>query len=223
MSSHLEELPLFPLNLVLFPYAEMQIRVFESRYREMVNFCMQCDTGFGVVLIKSGQEVGEPAEPYLVGTAVRIVSVQTFDDGQMDVVIKGERRFRIRKLDQSRPYLVGYVEPLIEMELEPSPRADALLMKTRESFQTYMENYFSRFEMRVVKTNLPEDATALSFAVAHTLHIENLEKQHLLETTDTLERISAMLPILQAHIEATAPPRYQKLTSEELSEWITNN
>ena len=81
MADRLEEIPLFPLNTVVFPYAHMQVHVFETRYREMIRHCMQYDQSFGIVLIRQGSEAGGVAEPYMVGTAVRIVKVQTHSDG----------------------------------------------------------------------------------------------------------------------------------------------
>ena len=224
MAEHLEEMPLFPLNTVLFPYAQILLHVFEDRYREMIRHCMQNDQGFGIVLIRSGSEVGEPADPYLIGTAVRIVSVQTFDDGKMDVKVQGERRFRIRRMDEeSQPYLVGQVEPVIEMVVEDTPRADALLIKTREYVQSYIESYFSRFDMKIAKVKLPQDATALSFVVANFLQIENIQKQHLLETTDTLDRISEMLPILERHLNENQTPDYVRVDWRQVEEFITPN
>jgi len=67
MGGHLEPLPLFPLHTVLFPYAPLQLHVFESRYRELIQYCSEEDTGFGIVLIRQGAEVGGEAEPYMVG------------------------------------------------------------------------------------------------------------------------------------------------------------
>ncbi len=224
MAEHLEEMPLFPLNTVLFPYAQILLHVFEDRYREMIRHCMQNDQGFGIVLIRSGGEVGEPADPYLIGTAVRIVSVQTFDDGKMDVKVQGERRFRIRKMDEeSQPYLIGQVEPVIEMVVEDTPRTDALLIKTREYVQSYIESYFSRFDMKIAKVKLPQDATALSFVVANFLQIENIQKQHLLETTDTLDRITEMIPILERHLHETETPDYVRVDWRQVEEFITPN
>src|SRR5579863_7566944 len=111
MSQELEELPLFPLSTVLFPYATVQLHVFEERYRQLVHDCLQLDTSFGIVLIRSGPEVGGQAEPYMVGTTVRITRVHTYDDGRMDIQVQGERRFRIRRIDNTKAYLVGHVEP----------------------------------------------------------------------------------------------------------------
>jgi uncharacterized protein len=223
MGGRLEEMPLFLLNTVLFPYAQVQLHVFEDRYKEMIRHCSQYDQGFGVVLIKTGEEVGGEAEPYLVGTAVRIVSVHTYDDGRMDVRVQGERRFRIRRFDESRPYLVGQVEPVIEMEIETDDDADALVRRARDYVEAYIQGYFARYDVKVAKIKLPQDATALSFVVANFLQAENLVKQRLLETTDTLERLGDMLPILQQHILEARTPVTFRLNREMLAEWITPN
>jgi Lon protease-like protein len=218
MSEHLEEMPLFPLNTVLFPHADLQVHVFEERYREMVRNCVQYDTGFGVVLIRAGSEVGAPAEPYMVGTAVRIVKVQTYEDGKMDVHVRGQRRFRIRRLDESRSYLVGHVEPVVELEVEDSERADELIEKVRESVHHLLEEQFSKLDVKVTSIRLPQDATDLSFVVANLLHCENIRKQHLLETTDTVDRIAEMLPILEQQIiEAEEADKVESLTNFRLT------
>ena len=68
-------LPLFPLNLVLFPFSRVQLHIFEQRYRQMIRFCLDNDQPFGIVMIRTGEEVEGEAEPYLIGTAVRIIDV----------------------------------------------------------------------------------------------------------------------------------------------------
>lgn len=231
MAAELEEIPLFPLNTVLFPYAEIVVHIFEDRYREMMRHCLQYDTGFGVCLIRSGEETGDTPDPYMVGTYARIISAQTYDDGRIDVKVRGERRFRIRRLDDSRPYLVGHVEPVVEAEVEDSPRSDALALKTRECLQEYIEASFKRLDYHVAKVQLPHDATALSFLAATFLNMENIRKQHLLETTDTVDRIAELLPVLEEHmqqaeelhiIEAELPDTI-RLTSQDFDEVISNN
>ena len=232
MATKLEEIPLFPLNTVLFPYSEIMVHVFEERYREMMRACLQLDTGFGVCLIRSGEEVGsENPDPYMVGTYARIVSAQSFDDGRIDLRVRGERRFRIRKIDDSKPYLVGHVEWLHEIPIEESPRADALAIKTREYLEQYIETSFEQFDIRVAKIKFPQDPTALSFRAAAFLNIENIRKQHLLETTDTIDRITEILPVLEEHmlhaqemqiIQADLPETI-RLSSQDFDDMIVNN
>lgn len=222
MALELEELPLFPLNTVLFPYAQIQLHVFEERYRELVRDCISYDSPFGIVLIRAGEEVGGEAEPYMVGTVVRIVNVQNFDDGRMDIQVQGERRFRIRRLLDPKPYMLGLVEPLIELEIEDTPRMDALVMKAREEFQLLVENLFAKQDFNV-EVRFPSDATALSFTIANLLPMENLEKQRLLETTDTMERLKGLIPILQRQNLEARPPSYYRIGGSDLQEWINPN
>src|SRR3990172_3261195 len=108
----MERLPLFPLRTVLFPGMPLPLRIFEERYRLMIGRCLEQRAPFGVVLIRSGEEVGGPAEPYDVGTTARIVRVQRLEDGRMNLVALGERRFRIVHLDRSEPHLSGDVDYL---------------------------------------------------------------------------------------------------------------
>jgi len=222
MAQHLEELPLFPLHTVLFPYASLLLNVFEERYREMVHHCLEYDLPFGVVLIRQGEEVGGNAEPYMVGTAVRVQHVNTYDDGRMDVNVHGERRFRVRKIDESKPYLVGYVEPVFELEVEEDPRTETLVMDVRESFRILIEGVFGRPDYNI-QILFPADPTALSFVVANFLTLENREKQRLLETTDTVERLGELKPLIERQIVEAKSPRYFKLTRQHLDEWISPN
>ena len=220
MSEKLEELPLFPLQTVLFPYAEQYLHIFEPRYQEMVQFCLKEDRPFGVVLIRSGSETGR-AEPYLVGTAVRIVGMHTYEDGRMDIHVRGERRFRIRNLDDTKSYLVGYVEPVVEMEFDEGSDTPELLARAKDEVEALIQKVFAHKQYDV-QVMFPSDPIALSFAIANLLPMENLDKQHLLETTDTFERVSALLPILESQILEVKQPFY-KIGSVELAEWITPN
>lgn len=223
MSQALEQLPLFPLQTVLFPYAHIQLHVFEDRYLEMVRECLEFEKPFGIVLIRHGQEVGGPADPYMVGTMVRVTSVIELESGAMDIRVKGEQRFRIRRIDESKSYMVGLVEPLVEVETPDSPRTDALVMRCREDFQAWIRQMITKQGFNV-QIKFPEDVTALSFAIANLLPIENLEKQRLLELTDTLERISGLIGLLETQIIDGEPNiGISKINPDDLSEWVSKN
>lgn len=221
MSKKLEEMPLFPLHAVVFPYATVQVHVFEERYREMIEQCMEFEAPFGICLIRHGSETGD-SEPYMVGTAVRIVHVMRFDDGRMDVRVKGERRFRIRRLDESAPCLHGWVEPVIEIDLDDSPRTDALVMRAREGFRAWIEHIFARQDFNV-SIEFPSDPTKLSFEIANYLPLGNTEKQRLLETTDTLERLGTLIPLIDQQILEASTQTVSKITTKDLSDWIFPN
>jgi Lon protease-like protein len=88
-------LPLFPLNTVLFPGGVLPLKVFETRYVDMVRQCMKSETPFGVVRIKSGQEVGVAAEPETVGCLANIMQWDMQDLGVLLLRTQGGERFRI--------------------------------------------------------------------------------------------------------------------------------
>jgi len=220
MADKLEELPLFPLDTVLFPYGTMQIRITNPLHRQIIRRCLEFEQGFGIVLTRTKPD-GEAEDPYMVGTAVRIEQVDELEDGSLDVRVQGERRFRIRKLDYSREFLTGFVEPVVELEVEDNPRTDALVMRARESFSMLIEGVLARpnYNIQVV---FPSDPTALSFVIANFLPLENLEKQRLLETTDTQGRLADLIPLIEQQI-VTARPRVYRLGAEHLKEWINRN
>lgn len=83
------KLPLFPLNTVLFPGMALRLHIFEPRYRLMVADCLANGGLFGVVLIRSGREVGEPAVPHSVGTTAHISGAERLPDGRLNIEVFG--------------------------------------------------------------------------------------------------------------------------------------
>src|SRR5437879_8950789 len=90
-----ELLPLFPLTTVLFPEMLLPLHIFEPRYRLLVRRCMDDDRPFGVVLIRSGQEVGATAEPHAIGTQAKIMAFSPLSDGRSYIVVRGIRRYAL--------------------------------------------------------------------------------------------------------------------------------
>jgi len=96
--------PLFPLNTVLFPGGVLPLRIFEPRYLDMVSRCLRTDCGIGVVLIREGQEVGQAAETYNVGTLCKIRYWNHRPDGMLGITLEGQQRFSIlsRQVSQNQ-------------------------------------------------------------------------------------------------------------------------
>lgn len=93
------KIPLFPLDTVLFPGTALPLHIFEDRYREMVGECLRDEREFGVVRAQTDQMA-------LVGCTAKIVRVmEKYDDGRMDILCEGDRRFEIEGLDDSRNFL----------------------------------------------------------------------------------------------------------------------
>jgi len=107
------QLPLFPLNTVLFPGGVLPLRVFEARYMDMVRQCMKTATPFGVVLITSGGEVGTPAATEAVGTVAHIVAWDMPQLGLLHLRAVGDERFHIEQAEvQPDGLQLARVEPI---------------------------------------------------------------------------------------------------------------
>ena len=114
------QLSLFPLNVVLFPGMPMPLHIFEERYKAMIGECVDREEPFGIILIKEGQEVGEPAEPVKVGTTARIVQVERLEEGRLNIMTRGEKRFEVVEITHQVPYLAGQVRYFTEEPGDPA-------------------------------------------------------------------------------------------------------
>ena len=117
MMNEQDWIPIFPLNTVLFPRGVLPLRVFETRYVDMVRECMKSSTPFGVVAIRAGNEVGTAAEPYDVGTLAQIIACDVEDLGVLLLHTQGGERFRIIEKRTQR-------NQLIEARIAPLPVDD---------------------------------------------------------------------------------------------------
>ena len=115
-------IPLFPIKRVLFPFTAMVLKVFETRYRDMVSDCLRQQKDFGVVLIKSGSEhmqISNPRKPelYDIGTLASIIDVDSFEDSSLAITIMGQNKFRLLESTLEQNNLIsGEIE---ELEEEP--------------------------------------------------------------------------------------------------------
>jgi len=183
MSLKRRELPLFPLNTVLFPEMTLPLRIFEPRYLQMVEDCMREDALFGVVCIQSGPEVGGPALPYTIGTTARIVGVERESPELLHVVTVGQERFRIRELVSGKPYLVGKVEPFPLTKLD-APEVGTIVDAQMPLLTVYLELLSQVSELEIALQRSPESAEAVAYFVAMLLQVPLSIKQRLLGIAD---------------------------------------
>ena len=196
MEQATQEIPLFPLNVVLFPRMMLPLHIFEERYKEMINGCLASDSRFGVVLIKEGQEVGETAVPHDVGTVAHITRVTSLDEGRMNLITLGERRFRLEEVTQWQPYLKGHVrffEP--EPVGEPTPTTQSI-EALRRMLDAYLKSLLGLRGGWVREVNSPTDPVELSFYIATVLRDENDPLQRILEAPAAVERLELLTPLL---------------------------
>ena len=196
-----DDLPLFPLHVVLFPDMPLPLHIFEPRYRELVMRCREENTPFGVVLIQEGDEEGDPATPHLVGTTARITQFEEMPDGRMNILVFGEKRFRVTQASHDKPYLSAKVEPLDEEDDEPDqvqPAAEAVA----DLFKKYLRALFAMTGRSLSALQLPQEPAYLSYAVASVLQVPLADKQSLLEIAGTTQRLEHEVEILRAELEA---------------------
>src|SRR5947209_18080409 len=132
-------LPLFPLEqVVLFPGMPLPLRIFEERYKVMIAACQLTDQLFGVMLIRSGREVGVAAVPERVGCTARMVRVDRLPDGQMHILSVGEHRFRLQGAPRLAPegYLLGDAEIVVDETAGPAVSSE-LTRQVAEEFRKY--------------------------------------------------------------------------------------
>ena len=186
------ELPLFPLQTVLFPGGVLLLKIFEPRYMDMVGECLKGEKPFGVCLISEGSEVGAPAVPHLVGTTARIMTWDMPQTGILHVTVRGERRFRILGCEAAKNGLIrGRVDLLPECPIEALPEADAALVPL----------------LRVIAADLGEerlpaphhfgDAEWVGMRLAEVLPIPNVARQKLLELESPADRLEIIRRFLE--------------------------
>ena len=192
------DLRLFPLQTVLFPGMRMPLHIFEERYRIMIRECIEEGAPFGVMLIKSGEEVGGVAEPHEVGTTARIMQVEYLDDGRMNIFTIGERRFRLVTLNTTQPYLRGEVA-LVDQQAATDGAQD-LLPKAQLLFDEYLKTYLALADQWTRGVYLPKDAADAGDYIAARLDIAAGVKQELLEQLSPKERIERELSIISEEL-----------------------
>ncbi|MDX1625239.1 MAG: LON peptidase substrate-binding domain-containing protein [Wenzhouxiangellaceae bacterium] len=191
-------LPLFPLTPVLFPNARIQLRIFETRYLNMVRECSASGTGFGIVHYEPATET-RPARHAAIGTEAVIEDFSTLDDGLLGIEARGRRRFRIRAT-QARDdgLLLGDVEWIPpEPSLDVRPEHAVLQSMLRELLQ-------HRAFARTLDAD-PDDASALGMGLASVLPIDAEHAQELLAVSDPHARLDALCRLLDETEPGEAP------------------
>lgn len=190
-------LRLFPLNSVLFPGAVLNLHIFEPRYKQMINECLESGEGFGVTLIAEGAEAGDPnVLPHDVGSIAEILDVQPLPFGRYFISTVGRKRFRIREVISREPYLVADVDVIDEPEVPDDREVSELLPAVRRRFEEYIA-MLVEFSGQDSYIDLPEDPQGTSYLIGDMLQVAERVKQRLLEISDTKARLRAELDFLE--------------------------
>jgi Lon protease-like protein len=192
MLNPVEEIAIFPLQTVLYPGGPLSLRIFETRYLDMVSRCLKEERGFGVCLIREGKETG-PAQVHMTGTLARIRDWSQGQDGLLNILARGERRFHI----QSRHSQADGLN-LAEVEWLPE-EPPATLPEARQELAEILRQI-------ILQVGAPyadgegayADAGWVGCRLAELLPLSLVQRQYLLELSDPLKRLEIIATLLQS-------------------------
>ena len=184
------DVPLFPLRTVLFPGGPLPLRIFESRYIDMISQCMKSDSPFGVLLLREGEEAGL-ATTHEVGTLATITDWYQGSDGLLGVTAVGGSRFHLLSgRQQANGLNIGEIDVIPPEPAMALPDEYASLRKILEGVLDDLGRLYESLERRF------DDAVWVSYRLAEILPIELEEKQQFLESGDTLARLKLINELL---------------------------
>lgn len=185
------KIPLFPLNTVIFPEGELQLRLFEPRYIDMVSKCLSNNTGFGICLIQKGQEAGSPAQFFTMGTYVKIIDWDKMDDGLLGITVKGERRYKVEDYITQKDNL--NIGDIVWLDDE-----DEIMPDAYQNFSLLLKEIGNRYELPLMEeAERFADANWVSERLAELLPFEMASKQALLEMNNALHRFDYIQSLLE--------------------------
>lgn len=190
MSAEHARLALFPLHTVLFPGGPLPLRIFETRYTDMVRRCMREQQPFGVVLIQEGEEAGPVATTATIGCSARIADFYTLQDGFLGISCVGERKFRVEQVRREADGLnVGEVEWLTPEPQIALPDEYAEFGATVRRALTELAEHYQHVDKKF------DDAAWVGARLTELLPISLNDKQALLELDDPVARLDALLSL----------------------------
>ena len=197
-----ETLPLFPLQTVLFPGMVLPLHIFEPRYRKLFFERSESDPIFGIVLTRSGREVGDRPEVHTVGTAATLVEAIRYDDGRVDLAVRGGRRFRVLGGHWDEEYLTATVEWLVEERAgEGGDEADRLARQVQRAFGAYLEALGRTMGQRLEGPEIGGGPVAVAYAVCAMMPFGTADSQRLLQAEPAAPLLGELLGMLKRERE----------------------
>ena len=185
------EIPLFPLNAVLFPGGVLALKIFEQRYLDMGAACLKDKTPFGVCLIARGKEVGETAVPHTIGTLAHIDRGDMPQLGILMLDVHGGRRFRIvTQSTQADGLLRAEVELIDEPPKQAVPEAQQALLPLLKKIASDLG------PEKMPEPHDFDDAAWVGYRLTEIVPVQSLAKQKLLELDDPVSRLEILFTYL---------------------------
>lgn len=203
MLEHNAAIPLFPLNVVLFPGMMLPLHIFEDRYKIMIKECLTTGQPFGVVLARSKQSQTPNVanlysdDLYEVGTTARITAVENLKEGRMNLITVGQERFVIKDVYPSNyDFLMGRVDPFPLQDDNDSPQVTILVQKLRPMVRQYINHLADASGEDLSNATLPSDPTALAFLAGTAIQGPLTDKQKLLSAKSLQTLIASTVRVL---------------------------
>jgi len=181
-----KHLPLFPLDVVLFPEMILPLHIFEEKYKEMIGDCIQNRLTFGLLYAHDGvvEEIGCQAEVTKV--------LKKYHDGRMDILTLGRERFQVIYFENEKSYLRGVIEPYFDTDSDAPPSEE----DAQQILRVYQDVYrlLNKSESEPIEGKPPYEG--LSFKVASVLNLSNSLKQQILVGRSEKNRVDTLLKYL---------------------------
>lgn len=196
----MSRLPLFPLHTVLFPGMQMELHIFEERYKQMINKCQQDKSPFGIVLIKDGREAGDPlVKPVMVGCTAQVTDVHVLPDGRMNITIRGQERFQIQQIYRDLPYLS------CEVKYFPLNSDEPIYIRKRAKKLRHLIIQYLRILEEVGQFQfdadyIPQNPVDIVYISAIILQTDIEKKQTLLETHHIKDLMNNLIKIYRLEV-----------------------
>lgn len=197
-------LPMFPLGMVTFPGVMVPLHVFEDRYTALVEELLSrpdpADRLFGSVGIREGYEVGDHGAQSLfrVGCRLQLTEVERLGDGRFDIVAVGRDRIRLNRLETAGSYPAGEVDVLPDRHADVDPQTVELAAATFAAYRIAV----SELREDPYPADLPHDPAYLSWVLAAATPLPLSDRQMLLETEDTGDRLVLLTELLRQELRA---------------------
>jgi len=189
-----QEISLFPLRVVLFPGGRVDLQIFEQRYLDLVSHSMKSDTGFGICLLKTGEEVvqeGSQQTIHRVGTFAKIVDWDQLENGLLGITVQGSAKFKIEDCWQADSGVLEAKASFSETEavgLDPIPLEDEFSALSDLLQNLEKHPLIEQKNLAIDYNNLWD----LGWRLSELIPIEVEQRQQLLELDDPWERIESI-------------------------------
>ncbi len=199
-----DQLPMFPLNVVVFPGMTVPLHVFEDRYRMLISHLLTehdpAQRVFGTVAIREGYEVGDHGAQsvYRIGCMLQLTEAERLPDGTFDIVAVVRERLVLDHMERGNDFPLGVASVVTEPEVQVP---DEILIRARATFTAYraamIEIHGDPFS-----GSLPRDPDYLAWTLSALCPLPMAERQSLLEASDTAERLELVTRLLGEELRA---------------------